>query len=262
MSVVTITVCLIVVTAYQSLIQNLDAYITYRIANSQIVAYLNDTNTPDTSSLLSRYQLDYEYIDSDNALIIFRTHYPAEAELLSAMDVNPLPPSYIISFEVSNIYFFSDIVNRLKALDEVMSVEYHLEEVEVLIVSLEWLEYAKYFLGIFVVFLCSVMISNAIRISYYKYVHEIAVLRILGANSLFIKAPYIIEALLIAALSILVAAIGLYVISDQVVTSTTLQGILGTFEVLTPTYQQIGSTLLILLLISLLTSIFTLRGSQ
>ncbi|WP_198007134.1 cell division protein FtsX [Desulfurispirillum indicum] len=262
-AILTISIALTCLILYQTFLHNLRNYIDYRIDGSRIVVYMHGDRDGDLEAFLKRYNLNFRFIDHKEALVIFSQRYPDESDLLSAMEVNPLPQSYLVSMDSHNIQYFRSIINGIKSSgDSVLSVEYSFHEISVLLEALDLTERFRLIIGAFVVFVCAVMVSNTIRISYYKYMDDIRILRILGASSMFIKGPYFLEAFLIGVCSIAIA-IGASLYSVYFLASdTSFLTILGSYALHYPTMEQVALNSSIVALLSVIVSMFTLRGAS
>lgn len=262
-AILTISIALTCLILYQTFLHNLRNYIDYRIDGSRIVVYMHGDRDGDLEAFLKRYNLNFRFIDHKEALVIFSQRYPDESDLLSAMEVNPLPQSYLVSMDSHNIQYFRSIINGINSSgDSVLSVEYSFHEISVLLEALDLTERFRLIIGAFVVFVCAVMVSNTIRISYYKYMDDIRILRILGASSMFIKGPYFLEAFLIGVCSIAIA-IGASLYSVYFLASdTSFLTILGSYALHYPTMEQVALNSSIVALLSVIVSMFTLRGAS
>ena len=109
-------------------------------------------------------------------------------------------------------------------------------------------EYVPYFLGI-VIFIIGIIIYNMIKVSIYSRRETIQSLQLIGATKLFIKLPFIFEAMLISIISVSL------VFPTLILTSVGLNYLISTFTVYNAHLSVDPSLFLSLLLLVTLISI-------
>ncbi|WP_027389108.1 cell division protein FtsX [Chrysiogenes arsenatis] len=245
---------------YQAVNDNLAGYIDYRISRSAIAVYVSGDENRGVREYAMKAGLRIAEFTRADALDIFAERYPDEAQLLRDMENNPLPATYLLHLNEHSLLRYEAHLEALRALPGVLSIEFRLQEVAGLQEALGWASHVRYGLGIFVVFLSAVMVSNAIRIAWYKYHHEVEILRLLGASSLFLKAPFFIEAFIIGVISVLGGVALAWVLLDVLVSRPALHALLDGYEVIFPGLTHVFFITSLVAILSILSSMGTLRS--
>ena len=210
-SVSTVGLCLICLSIFFILSANLtnvaavlESQVEIRVflepdANAQTVKRLEEIVSayPEVSSV--------RYVSKDDALRALREQFGRYRELLEAVeDANPLPASFEI--RLKDPKKVGDVARRVESLQGVDSVSFKQELVERLFRFTHGLRVAGAFLVAALSVATVVLVSNTIRITLYARRKEIAIMKLVGATDSFIKAPFMIEGLILGLLGAAIAA--------------------------------------------------------
>ena len=141
-------------------------------------------------------------IDKDDALRIFKDQFGES--IIDLLGYNPLPASSVVNVE-RNIRYplrIEPIIKEIKALSYVEEINYQgnlIKKIENIYKKIA--EYIPYFSGI-VIFVIGLIIYNMIKVSISSRRETIQSLQLIGATKLFIKLPFIFEAILISIISV------------------------------------------------------------
>ena len=174
--------------------------------------------------LLSRDEVESAaFISREEALDEFRNELPVEdAEMLDALDTNPLPDSFRIRLkndhrDRASLAYFAGEVTQMRGVEE---VRYGKDFVEKFASIIRGIYYVDIVVGFIVILSAIFIISNAVRLTVISRKNNIKVLKLVGATNGFITMPFIIEGAFqggIAAVFSLALLYALTVVSRRVV---------------------------------------------
>jgi len=188
-------------------------------------------------------------IDKEDALRIFKDQFGES--IIDLLGYNPLPPSSVVNIErnIRSPLKIEPIIKEIKSLSYVEEINYQgnlIKKIEGAYKKIA--EYVPYFLGI-IIFIIGIIIYNMIKVSIYSRRETIQSLQLIGATKLFIKLPFIFEAMLISIISVFL------VFPTLILTSVGLNYLISTFTVFNIHLSVDPSLFLWLLLLVTLISI-------
>lgn len=202
-SIMAVMITLTIVSLFVMLTVNIQEITQSIEAKIQIhVQIENDVDMPGISELERSIRgmvgvVDVLYSDKDQELNQFIDAYGEEGKIFEMYrgERNPLRNAFIIEVEdANNIAAISDRVERL---DGIESVNYGGVNAIKLIDILNSIRDSGFILVGFLGFLALFLIANTIKMSIHSRMHEISIMRTIGATNGFIRAPFVIEGVLI-----------------------------------------------------------------
>ncbi len=159
-----------------------------------------------------------EYLSKDDALAEFRETFKDSPDVLEQITDNPLPASYRIS--LNNPRDVDKVAQRLKELPNIQglvgdpetNIEYGRDTVKKLFALTRWISYAAAGFTALLIFVSLVLITNTIRLAIFARRKEIAIMRLVGASSWFVRWPFLLEGMLEGLLGAGIAIIALTVV--------------------------------------------------
>lgn len=141
--------------------------------------------------------VDVIYSDKDQELNQFIEAYGEEGKIFEMYrgERNPLRNAFII--EVSDANNIANISDAVERLDGIESVNYGGLNAIKLVDILNSIRDSGFILVGFLGFLALFLIANTIKMSIHSRMHEISIMRTIGATNGFIRAPFVIEGVLI-----------------------------------------------------------------
>ena len=127
------------------------------------------------------------------------------ADILAAVQTNPLPNSYTISAKTPEDV--APIVKQLEGMSQIDEVRYGQGTVENLFLLMKWLRIMGVAIMILLGLCAVVLISMNIRLSVTARKEEIQVMKYVGATNSFIIWPFILEGVLLGLLGSVLAII-------------------------------------------------------
>jgi cell division transport system permease protein len=179
------------------LLSGLNATLTYVQSEVQVVAYLNDSATPQdvarlTTDLKAMAQVTtVTYVSKDDALKRFQEHQPGVAKLIDSLETNPLPASFEISLRDAADYV--DVATYLRGQAAVESVQDIQKTVSQMVAVINVLSTGGIAVLVIVGLTVLFIIVNTIRLAVVARSEEIEIMRLVGASDAFIRWPFIFE---------------------------------------------------------------------
>ncbi|MEX0649970.1 MAG: permease-like cell division protein FtsX [Candidatus Andersenbacteria bacterium] len=155
-------------------------------------------------------------VGSEEALEIFRQRHADEPfieDALRELEANPLPPSmFIVATEPR---FFQTIASALQSEKyapyfEQINYEDSKPVIERLIIFTTGIRNVALVTTAVLAGLVIMIMFNTIRLAIYSFREEIDIMRLVGASNWFIRGPFVIEAMLVAVLSVSIATLVVY----------------------------------------------------
>lgn len=213
LSTMTLTLTLLALVALVTI--NLETIVRGLEKDVQITAYL----APTENASLGKTQGDTvitaisavagiessSFISKAEAFEKLKSEYVALQGAAKLID-NPLTDRIVV--RIVNPRAIEDIAAQIKTIVGVASLEYGADFVNTVLVTLETVRNIGYGLVLLLVLNTLLNILNTIRVAMFARRDEIQVMRMIGATRGFIRAPYVLEGVLLALLaSLLTAAI-------------------------------------------------------
>lgn len=211
MSLASITVlmaCLVIIGLGSMLFFNINALLDKIESQNVIMVYIEDGTTDEQIEKMSNdiYNVgniqDCIFVSKEEAFEKSKEELGEDSALLEGME-NPMPDAYkVVVFDMN---FFRQTVSSLKNIENVESVRENSDIADKLID----IRYAVTIViagMVFLLFIVSLfIIANTIRITMFSRRLEISIMKAVGATNWFIRWPFMIEGIVIGAISSLVS---------------------------------------------------------
>jgi len=168
-----------------------------------IVVYLDDGLSPmSVESVKARIERqdgvkDVSFVSRENAMESLRD--VVGESILAGLDDNPLPDSLELSLENDNLNpeNVRKLAGQLEAMDGVKDIQYGRKWVDSIAGTAREVTLFGSVLGIALTLGIIFILSNTIKIVFYRRAHEIEILKLLGATRWFIRSPFLVEGTLV-----------------------------------------------------------------
>ena len=213
-TILSITTILIIVGVFLLISINSSLFLKNLESQLEIVVYLEDNiSKAELNNLKSNITSidgikEVKFVSKEEAYQRLSEDLGEQKDILSAIEVNPLPASFEI--QVKDPKVIEQIANRVAEFKKVEEVEYGRETAEKLLNFTYIFRRAGMLVLAFLVFASILIISNIIKITVYARRNEIEIMSLAGATSWFIKWPFIIEGFLQGFISAIFSIIILY----------------------------------------------------
>ena len=192
-----------------------------------ISVYFNDATTVDQivefqHKIAARSDVkEVRYVSKEEALTIFKSQQAGKnvAELIDPNE-NPLPRSLEVkTIEAESLDQVATFLGQTEFAPMIHSISYKENKVVIdrLIGMTTFLKKIGWLFSAVFVLISILVILNTIRLTILARKDEVEIMRLVGANSIFIKVPFIIEGLLYGFIATIVATI-LIKIGMQIIT--------------------------------------------
>lgn len=142
------------------------------------------------------------FISKEQALGEFKAQFPSESHLLEGLGQNPLPASFVVA--LSPFFRSPDAVKRwaerVRQVSGVSKVDYNQDWIDALATVIRSIELVAIGIGVILSAAAVTIIANTIRLTLFARRDEIAILRLIGATTSFIRIPYLLEGTALGAL--------------------------------------------------------------
>jgi len=213
-TILSITTILIIVGVFLLISMNSSLFLKNLESQLEILVYLEDNiSKSELNNLKSNITSidgikEVKFVSKEEAYQRLSEDLGEQKDILSAIEVNPLPASFEI--QVKDPKAIQQIANRIAELKKIEEVEYGRETAERLLNFTYIFRRAGMLLLALLIFASIFIISNIIKITVYARRNEIEIMSLAGATSWFIKWPFIIEGFLQGFISAIFSIIILY----------------------------------------------------
>lgn len=261
-----IIACLIIMGTVGLLMVNVRSMINTLESENQMLAYINDRLSNEEARALQSAIEQTEnvrsayFIDRETAMESFKEQYE-DTELLEDLEPTVLRHRYIIYMD--DISLMAQTRDALRDIRGIETVSAHLEIAKGFMTVRSVVSVVS-FGFILILFVVSLFVmSNTIKLTTYERRDEIAIMKMVGAKSSFIRWPFVVEGMLLGSFGSLVAFVaewGIYrLLADRIIGNTGLS-----FLRVVPFFYLALPMLIAFLIIGLgvgiLGSVFAIRG--
>lgn len=156
-----------------------------------------------------------EYRSKQDAINIMKKRWGDNAYLLDNVDKNVLPDSYVVY--VNNQDVGSEVNSRISKLQGVDSVNYYQDTVSKLTKITHFIQISSIVVMIFLIIVSTIIVANTIKLTVFNRAKEIEIMKYIGATDWFVRAPFLIEGIIIGIMSSLIATGLMYLIYERLV---------------------------------------------
>lgn len=213
-AILSTTTILIIVGVFLLISVNSNLFLKNIESQLEIIVYLEDNISKDElNNLKNNFTSidgikEIKFVSKEGAYQHLLKSLGEQKDILSAIEVNPLPASFEI--QAKDPKMIKQIANQIAEFKKVEEVEYGQETAERLLSFTYIFRRAGMLILALLIFASILIISNIIKITVYARRNEIEIMSLAGATSWFIKWPFIIEGFLQGFISAILSIIILY----------------------------------------------------
>ncbi len=214
-SVCVIIACLLIMGTFSLLALNVSNIISTLESENQILAYVDDTLSETQARGLENRILAVanvnrvEFVTRDQAMEDFVENY--DEALFEGLDSSVLRHRYVIYMD--DIADMAQTKATLEDIDGIMKVNAHLEIAQGFIRVRNIVSAVSVLLAGVLLVVSLFIVANTIKLTTFERREEIAIMRMVGATSSFIRGPFVVEGLILGTIGSLTAYLaqwGLY----------------------------------------------------
>ena len=226
-SVFIIVACLIIMGSFSLLALNVDRIIDTLENENQIMVFIDENFTETAARELESVITavpnvsSVEFVSREMALDSFKDLYE-DSSLLEDLDSDVLRDRYIVYLD--DISQMANTQKELATIDGVVKVNAHLEISEGCIKVRNIVSAVSLLLVAVLLVISLFIMSNTIKLTTFDRKEEIAIMKMVGATSSFIRWPFVVQGLILGLLGSLLAFLaqwGLYQLVAQNIVSGT-----------------------------------------
>ena len=124
--------------------------------------------------------------------------------LLNGLASNPLPNSLVLT--VDKIEKSDAVAKKAEKVAGVEDVKYYQDTIKKLVSATRGFQIATVVIMAFLIVIATVVVSNTIKLTVFNRSDEIVIMKYVGATNWFIRAPFLLEGILIGIVSSLLAS--------------------------------------------------------
>ncbi|MBQ6540444.1 MAG: permease-like cell division protein FtsX [Oscillospiraceae bacterium] len=228
-SVFIIVACLLIMGSFSLLALNVDRIIDTLEDENQIMVFIDENFTETAARSLEGTisaipnVTSVEFVSREMALDSFKDLYE-DSSLLEDLDADVLRDRYIVYLD--DISQMAETQYELAKVDGVVKVNAHLEISEGFIKVRNIVSAVSLLLVAVLLVISLFIMSNTIKLTTFDRREEIAIMKMVGATSSFIRWPFVVQGLILGLLGALLAFLaqwGLYqLVSSNIVSGTGL----------------------------------------
>lgn len=197
------TVCLFVFAASFVLGMNANYFAKLLDEKIEIKVYLLDsvTNYEELEKKISEKGnvKSVEFVSKEEALGDMKNDLGEDADMLDALDKNPLPASFVVKLhDPSKLDVFIQDINKMGIAEY---TSYGKGFVEKILASAKSLSKAGYILTLFGIIFTIFVVFTAIQNNIARRKNEIRIKQLIGASSMTVRIPFILEAMFLTGIS-------------------------------------------------------------
>ena len=200
-SVVIMSLSLLMLAVFLLATDNLLMLVSETQEEMKLYVYLEDGAGQETveklyMNILSQMEVSsVQFVGKEEALADFKSQLGEDADLLSALRVNPLPNSFWVvpKAEYKTRDAMVGLAERFEQLRGVEEVRYGKEFLDKFASIVKGIYTVDIVVGFIVIMSAIFIIANAVRLTVISRKKTIEILKLVGATNPFIVAPFIIE---------------------------------------------------------------------
>lgn len=248
-SVLTVTLSMFILGVFLSAVLNINHMASYLENQVEMTVYLKDGLTTDQVMGIGKYlkaqpgMKEIKFTNKDQAMKDFRERMGDQQGLLDAINGNPLPASYQMSFQTpEQLKTAAEVVAKYQGVE---TVQYGKDIIEQLYKVAQVIRLSGIVLIIFLAGAELFIISNTIRLTVFARRREIQIMKYVGASNGFIRWPFLFEGMVIGFLGSGFASLILWEGYKTVVSEMAAAGLI--FIPMIPLWPFMGYITLIIL---------------
>lgn len=248
-SVLTVTLSMFILGVFLSAVLNINHMASYLENQVEMTVYLKDGLKTDQVMGIGKYlkaqpgMKEIKFTNKDQAMKEFRERMGDQQGLLDAINGNPLPASYQMSFQTpEQLKTAAEVVAKYQGVE---TVQYGKDIIEQLYKVAQVIRLSGIVLIVFLAGAELFIISNTIRLTVFARRREIQIMKYVGASNGFIRWPFLFEGMVIGFLGSGFASLILWEGYKMVVSEMASAGLV--FIPMIPLWPFMGYNTLIIL---------------
>ncbi len=144
------------------------------------------------------------YRSKEDAMEILKVRWGENGFLLDGLAENPLPNSLVITVE--DLDKSDKIAAKSEKIEGAEDVKFYKDTVEKLLKTTQGFQITALIIMIFLVIVSTVVVANTIKLTVFNRADEIIIMKYVGATNWFIRAPFLLEGIMLGIVSALLSS--------------------------------------------------------
>ena len=234
-SIITMAACIFLVGVFYSLVTNVDN-IAHKVEHEVPITVFFDEGTTDEQMqevgnlIQARQEVErVEFESGDQAWQNFKDKYFQGSDAADGFkDDNPLVNSSNYQVYLNQIEKQTELVNYIQGLDHVREVNQSEQAANTLGSFNKLVSYASIIIIAILLLISVFLISNTVSVGISVRKEEIGIMKYIGATDAFVRAPFVLEGMVLGVIGAAIPLVALYFLYN-----TAVEFILTKFNVLT-----------------------------
>lgn len=234
-SILTMAACIFLVGVFYSIVNNVDN-IAHKVEQEVPITVFFDEGTTQEQideigkQILQRPEVEkIEFTSADEAWQELKDQYFQGSDAAEGFrDDNPLVNSANYAVYMNQIELQSDLVTYIEGLDHVREVEQSEQAANTLGTFNKFVSYASIIIIVILLVISIFLISNTVSVGISVRKEEIGIMKYIGATDAFVRAPFVLEGMLLGIIGAAIPLTALYFLYN-----TAVEYVLTRFNVLT-----------------------------
>ena len=234
-SIITMAACIFLVGVFYSLVTNVDN-IAHKVEQEVPITVFFDEGTTDEQMqevgnlIQARQEVErVEFESGDQAWQNFKDKYFQGSDAADGFkDDNPLVNSSNYQVYLNQIEKQTELVNYIQGLDHVREVNQSEQAANTLGSFNKLVSYASIIIIAILLLISIFLISNTVSVGISVRKEEIGIMKYIGATDAFVRAPFVLEGMVLGVIGAAIPLVALYFLYN-----TAVEFILTRFNVLT-----------------------------
>lgn len=144
-----------------------------------------------------------EYRSKEDAIKIMKKRWGDNAYLLDNIDKNSLPDSYMVFVKDQKVG--NEVNSEISHVNGVDSIKYYQDTVSKLTKITHFIQVSAIVVMTFLIIVSIIIVANTIKLTVFNRSKEIEIMKYIGATDWFVRAPFLIEGIILGIISSAVA---------------------------------------------------------
>ena len=144
-----------------------------------------------------------EYITKDDAMETLKERWGENAYLLDSLQENPLPNSFMVYVDGKEAA--ARVAETAPTITGVDDVVYYQDTIEKLAKISHFIEMGSLICMAFLIVVSVIIVANTIKLTVFNRSKEIGIMKYLGATDRFVRAPFVVNGIVIGLFSSAIA---------------------------------------------------------
>lgn len=144
-----------------------------------------------------------EYRSKEDAIKIMKKRWGDNAYLLDNIDKNSLPDSYMVFVKDQKVG--NEVNSEISSVNGVDSIKYYQDTVSKLTKITHFIQVSAIVVMTFLIIVSTIIVANTIKLTVFNRSKEIEIMKYIGATDWFVRAPFLIEGIILGIISSAVA---------------------------------------------------------